>query len=114
MHELSITQSILDITLNSANASNAKKVNKIKIKLGQMTGCVPEYIQEYFNLVSEGTIAYGATLEFIDVPAKLECLDCGKVSNIERFRLRCEHCSSQKIKIISGKEFSIESIDIED
>lgn len=114
MHELSITQSILNIALSSAENANAKKVNKIKITLGEMTGCVPQYIQEYFDIVSEGTIAHKAALEFKRTPAAAKCSECGRETKIIRFRFRCEHCGSPKLKIISGKEFFVESIDIED
>ncbi len=114
MHELSITQSILNIALSSAENAGAKKVNGIKITLGEMSGCVPQYIQEYFDLVSEGTIARGARLEFKTTPAIAKCLDCGHETRLIRFRFRCESCKSQKLEIISGKEFLVESIDIED
>ena len=114
MHELSITQSILNIALSSAENAHAKKINKIKITLGEMTGCVPQYIQEYFDIVSEDTIAYGAKLEFNHIPAVAKCLDCGKETKLIRFRFRCEHCNSQKLTIISGKEFLVDSIDIDD
>lgn len=114
MHELSITQSILNIALSSAENAGAKKVNGIKITLGEMSGCVPQYIQEYFDIVSDGTIAKGAKLEFTSVPAIAKCLECGHETHLIRFRFRCENCKSQKLKIISGKEFLVESIDIED
>lgn len=114
MHELSITQSILNIALESAEKANAKKINKIKITLGEMTGCVPQYIQEYFDIVSEGTIAHKAELEFKSVRAAAKCLDCGRETRLIRFRFRCEHCGSQKLSIISGKEFLVDSIDIEE
>ncbi len=114
MHELSITQSILNIALSSAENEHAKKINKIKITLGEMTGCVPQYIQEYFDIVSEGTIAHGAKLEFDSIPASAKCLDCGAETRLIRFRFRCEHCGSQKLKIVSGREFLVDSIDIDD
>ncbi len=114
MHELSITQSILNIAVSSAENAGAKKVNGIKITLGEMSGCVPQYIQEYFDIISEGTIAAGAKLEFKSVPAVAKCLDCGYETHLVRFRFRCEKCKSQNLKIISGREFLVESIDIED
>lgn len=114
MHELSITQSILNIAVSSAENAGAKKVNGIKITLGEMSGCVPQYIQEYFDIVSEGTIAAGAKLTFTSVPAVAKCLDCGHETHLIRFRFRCEKCKSQNLQIISGREFLVESIDVED
>ena len=114
MHELSITQSILNIALETAEREGAKRINEIKITLGEMTGCVPQYIQEYFDIVSESTIAHGARLVFTRVPAIAKCLDCGKETHLIRFRFRCESCGSQKLTIVSGKEFLVDSIDIDD
>lgn len=114
MHELSITQSILNIALSSAENAGAKRIEGIKITLGEMSGCVPRYIGEYFDIVSKGTIAEGAKLSFVSVPAMAECLDCGRQTHMIRFRFRCAHCGSQRLKIISGKEFAVDSIDIED
>ena len=114
MHELAITQSILNIALSSAENAGAKKINAIRITLGEMTGCVPQYIQEYFDIVSEGTAAHGARLEFNRIPAMAHCDECGCDTRLIRFRFRCERCGSQKLKLISGKEFLVDSIDIED
>lgn len=114
MHELSITQSILDIAVSSAENAGAKKVNGIKIVLGELSGCVPQYIQEYFDIVSEGTIAEKAKLSFENVPAIVKCRDCGAKTHMIRFRFRCGECGSQHLEFVSGKEFRVESIDIED
>lgn len=113
MHELSVTQSILNIALQSAHKAGAKRVNKIKIAVGEMTGYVPQYVQEYFNIVSRDTIAEKAELEFIKVPASAECLDCGRETKLAGFKFVCEHCGSQNLKLIHGREFLVESIDID-
>lgn len=114
MHELSVTQSILNIALETAERSDAKKINKIKLTIGEMTGCVPEYIEEYFDIVSEDTIAHGARLEFNRTKAIAECSDCGAKTHLIRFRFRCDSCGSQRLTIISGREFLVDSIDIEE
>ena len=114
MHELSVTQSILNIALETAEKENAKKVNKIRLTIGEMTGCVPEYIQEYFDILSEGTIAHGAELVFDRTNAMAECMECGAKTHLIRFRFRCGSCGSQKLTIISGREFQVDSVDIED
>lgn len=113
MHELSVTQSILNIALNSAEKAGAKKINKIKIAAGEMTGYVPQYVQEYFNIVSRDTIAEKAELEFIKVPASAHCLDCDKDTALYGFKFVCEHCGSQHLKLIHGREFLVDSIDID-
>ncbi|MBQ7572964.1 MAG: hydrogenase maturation nickel metallochaperone HypA [Clostridia bacterium] len=113
MHELSITQSILNIAVSSAQKEHAKKVNKITIVLGEMTDFIPQYIQEYYNIVSKGTIAENAELVFKKAPAIARCLDCGHDTHLKDYKFICENCASQNLKIISGKEFFVETIDID-
>lgn len=109
-----MTQSILDIALSEALKYNAKKITEIKISIGVMAGMVPECIQEYFNIISEGTIAHKAKLSFKKIPVTFECLECGEKYSADKIRLRCDKCGTNRVKILSGKEFFVESIDIDD
>ena len=72
MHELSITQSILDIAKQVAQEHGATKVKTVHIKLGEYSGVVPQCVQDYFDVISQGTIAQGAVLDIhrkpLDVP----------------------------------------------
>ncbi len=113
MHELSITQSILNIALNCAKKEDAKHINSINLVIGEMTGYIPHYIQEYFDIVSKDTIAEGARLIFRKTPAAARCKECGHDTQLKDYKFICENCSSQNLTIISGKEFSVETIDIE-
>ena len=113
MHELSVTQSILNIALESAEKAGAEKINKIKIAAGEMTGYVPQYVQEYFNIVSRGTIAEGAELEFRKVPASALCRSCGKETPLTDYRFVCAHCGGSDLKLTHGREFLVDSIDID-
>ena len=113
MHELSVTQSILNIALESAEEAGAEKINKIKIAAGEMTGYVPRYVQEYFNIVSRGTIAEGAELEFKKIPASALCRVCGKETPLTDYRFVCAHCGGNDLKLIHGREFLVDSIDID-
>lgn len=114
MHELAITESILNITLETAEKYNAAKVTEVKITIGEMSSIVPACVQEYFNLLSEDTVASHAKLTFNIVPAMIHCNDCGKDSHVEHFRIICPLCQSRNTTVCSGKEFYVDSIDIED
>lgn len=114
MHELSITQSILDVTLSEAEKAQAKQVLIVRVKVGALNGYEPECIEEYFKMLSEGTLAEKAELQIEVVPARICCKNCGHTGEIIRFRMRCPVCQSVHVELISGKEFLIESLDIED
>jgi len=57
MHELSVTEEILKITLEHARRAKADRVLKVHLVVGDLTGFAGESIQFYFDLLSEGTEA---------------------------------------------------------
>lgn len=113
MHELSVTESILKIVLDEMKHYNAVKVNRVQIRMGELSAYVPECIEEYFALLSEDTPAYGAELEFTIDKTILKCTECNKEFRMAYHRLRCPYCRSMNVDIISGKGFSVESLEIE-
>lgn len=113
MHELSITESILNIAKSEAQKYNANKVINIKIKVGELSGVVPELMQEYFNIVSKDTVVDGAELIIEKVPIVIKCLDCNYESLINKMKMRCPKCEGSNFKMISGKEFYVDSMEVE-
>ena len=113
MHELSVTQSILDIVLEKANAAHASKVEKINLVIGELSGIVDDCVQFYFDLLSKDTIAAEAVLFFHKPPAQLRCRNCSAVFSPENGDWTCPGCQEQRIEIISGRELYVESIEVE-
>ena len=73
MHELSITQNILDISLRAAAAQGAKRIRVIRLELGPFSGVVPECVQMYLDVLGKGTAAEGARIEARRLPLRVEC-----------------------------------------
>jgi len=113
MHELSITQSMLDLVLRQAEEAGAEKVEKINLVLGEMTGVVGRCVQFYFDFLSKGTPAEGAALNFKEIPTTARCRNCGKDFELGEFDWTCPHCQSNNIEITGGKELYVESIEVE-
>lgn len=113
MHELSVTQGIMRIVEAEAKKNNVKKVLSIKLMVGQLSGVMPQLIQDYFELVAMDTVVEGAKLIIERVPATIKCLDCEEVSPIDRMKLRCPKCNGIEVKIVTGKEFYIDSMEVE-
>lgn len=114
MHELAVTESILSCCLKEAAKQKAKKIKVIRLRMGPFSGLYPECIQMYLDVLAEGTIAEGARIEAEILPLQVLCRDCGKQSEITRKSIACPHCSSLRLKILSGKEFSIYSLEVEE
>lgn len=113
MHELPVTQSICNIAVKEAERVGASNVTAIRIKMGEYMDYVPVIIQEYFNVVSEGTPAEGAVLEIERIPAVLRCKDCHQERRMEQHRMKCPCCGSRAVELITGKEFYIDSMEVE-
>lgn len=113
MHELAITQSMLDLVLEQAEKAGAKKVGKIDLVIGEMTGVVDECVQFYFDFLSKGTIADGAALSFTMVPTMARCQGCDKSFELKEFDWACPYCQGNSMAIIAGQELFLESIEVE-
>lgn len=115
MHELSIMANILDIVLKSAEENDAKKVRSVSLRIGALSDIIPEWAQSYFEMLSKDTIAEDAKLVIEKVPAVIECRSCLKSfeMNPGEWQFACTSCESNDIRIVSGREFTVWSIDIE-
>jgi len=112
MHELAVTESILSIATTHAQQANAEHVTDIYIILGRLSSIVDDSVQFYWDMISQETICAGAKLHFERVPAKLTCLECGQTYTLDGDLTVCPHCQSARVKVISGDEFLLDSIEI--
>jgi len=113
MHELTITQSMFDLVLEQAKKAGAKKVGKINLIIGEMTGVVGDCVQFYFDFISQGTLAEGAALSFVMVPPTARCRGCDRTFELREFDWVCPYCQGNNMEIIAGKELFVESIEVE-
>ncbi len=113
MHELSITQTLLDIVLEQAAANDAQRVGQVRLVIGEMSGIADESVRFYFELLSKGTIAEGACLAVRRVPATARCRECGERFAFDRLSWVCPTCGAVQIEIVEGKEMHLESLEVE-
>jgi len=112
MHELSITQSMLDLVLEEAKKVKAERVEKINLVIGEMSGIVDQCVEFYFDFLSKDTIADGAILSFRKVPMQVHCGNCGETFIPKEFDWTCPKCQGSGSEIVAGKELYVESIEV--
>jgi hydrogenase nickel incorporation protein HypA/HybF len=112
MHELSVTESILKIVLQSAQENDAEEVTDINLTIGTLSSIIDDSVQFYWDHISKGTIAQNAKLHFNRVLATLKCRDCGLEYKLDEELIPCPACNSINLEIISGEEFQIDHIEI--
>lgn len=110
MHELAIVEALLETIVPKAEESGAKKILEVNFHIGEMSGIVPSCIHEYFALAGKGTIAEGAKLNLKTVPARIRCSSCGYEGEPDKKNYCCPECKSFDFKLISGREYFIDSL----
>ncbi len=113
MHELSVTENILQIALKHAEKANAVRVTDIHIVIGSLSSIIDDSVQFYWDFVSDNTTCKKATLHFNRVPAVLKCQACQTEYKIADGLEACPACAGENIQIVSGEEFFLDSIEIE-
>ncbi len=112
MHELAVTESILSIALEHAQKANATKVTDINLVIGQLSSLIDDSITFYWEIVSKDTICSEADIHFTRIPARMRCNACQNEYSMDHELTPCPCCNSSDIKILSGNEFRVDSIEV--
>ena len=113
MHELSIVAGLFETLLDQAGAHNAREITRVRLKVGRLSGIVPELLESAFDMYKKGTLAEKAVLDIDIVPLSVRCRACGAENSREDFCLACPACASPDLQIIQGTEIFLEKIELE-
>jgi hydrogenase nickel incorporation protein HypA/HybF len=113
MHELSVTESVLEIACKHAEKAQATRVTDIHLVIGRLSSIVDDSVAFYWEVISKNTICENAKLHFRRIPAELICLECGHRYILDQELTPCPMCNSASVRVVSGDEFNLESIEIE-
>ncbi len=111
MHELAVTQSILEIALRHAEQAGAKRILRLNLVIGELSSIVDDSVQFYWEFITKETIAAGSTLHFRRITAEMTCQNCAHTYHPKE-ALACPKCHSANVKVTAGEEFTLEAIDI--
>jgi len=115
MHELQVTESILNIALKHAPPDKVKKIMAIHLNIGELSDLENEWIQQYFDYLSKGTLAEGAKLVIQRIPIRLKCDSCRNEFEINRneiHNIECPQCSNTKCTLIAGRDYFIKNMEV--
>ena len=112
MHEIGIIQGALELALQSAQASAATQIHCVRLRVGAMTGLVPEALQFAFEALREGTMAAKATLEVETVPARCWCRDCEVEFESADWLQECPRCHRGGAELRHGLELEVASMEV--
>jgi len=113
VHELAITQGILDIALKEAHAAGATKITRVNVVIGELSGAVADCVQFYFDFLTKDSAAEGAMLNFKMVPTVLKCRGCSTEFSPQDTAWACPNCQSTSVEVLAGRDCFVESIEVE-
>ena len=113
MHEYSVVQSLIESCEEHASSNNAKKVTKVVVKIGVMSGIEPHLLKEAFELFKEDTICDGCEFIMNIQKVKIECMACGNTQELEKNEYCCPTCQAIEIKILDGEDMFLMQLELE-
>ena len=113
MHELGITQEVLNLALGEAKAAKAKRISRINLVVGEASGVVDDSVQFCFELLSSESIAKDAKLSFKRISLRMQCRQCGHSFSPNGLYSSCPACQKWDAELTAGREFYIDSIEVD-
>lgn len=113
MHELSIMQSALSLALEQARQAGASRIHEIRLRIGALSGVVPDALEFAFEALVPGTAAEGARLAVEHVPARFWCAACQREFQSEDLFSDCPDCHTPSGELRAGREMEVASLEID-
>jgi hydrogenase nickel incorporation protein HypA/HybF len=112
MHEFALMQSTLDCALKQAAAAGAGEIHELRLRVGRLSGVVPEALSFAFEALRPGTLAAGARLEIESVTAAMWCEACQREFESPEFLCECPGCGTISRQLRRGREMELVSMEI--
>ncbi len=109
MHELSITQSMVELCEQNAGG---RKVLAVTMEIGELSGVVPDSVEFCFEACSRDTLLEGATLIIQVIPGRGRC-GCGAESPLSTYFDPCPVCGGFGLSVVAGEELRVRELEVE-
>ncbi|WP_433870431.1 hydrogenase maturation nickel metallochaperone HypA [Saccharopolyspora sp. CA-218241] len=108
MHELAITQNIVDTIVERTDSA---EILAVHMRIGKVAGVVPDAVRFCFDLVAQGSPVAGARLEIDEPPGRARCRTCADEFAVEDLAVLCS-CGSTEVAVIGGDELSVTAVEV--
>ncbi len=113
MHELALSQGIIDVIRDQAAVQGFTRVKTVRLVIGTLSHVEPEAIAFGFDAVSRGTIAEGAVLDIERPPGQAFCLSCEKPVPLPERSAPCPDCGGHQLVVTGGEEMRVKELEVE-
>jgi hydrogenase nickel incorporation protein HypA/HybF len=108
VHELAITESLVDLV---AERAGGRRVTAVHVRVGALSGVVADAMAFCFDVVAAGTLLDGAALVLDEVPGRIACRACGRETGVAD-RIRLCPCGSADVDVVAGEELDVAFVEL--
>jgi hydrogenase nickel incorporation protein HypA/HybF len=112
MHEMSLCQGLFELMEGQQRKDGFQRVRHVVLEVGVLGHVEPEALRFAFESLAPGSLADGATLELIDVPARAWCMACSRSVDMERRGDPCPHCGGYQLIVEQGEELRLKELEV--
>lgn len=112
MHELTLCRNMVEIIEQEAVLQAFRRVDTVRMEIGVLSCVEPEALRFCFDTTTRGTVAEGARLEIVVVPAEARCRDCGAEGAVERWGDACRSCGGHRLDLRGGDRTRIKEMEV--
>lgn len=113
MHELGLTQHLIEIAERAARENGATKVRSVTVEIGDLAGVVPESVEFCFDACSRGTLLEGSRLEIIRIRGRGRCHDCKIACDLDTYTVACPLCGGFSLERLQGEELRVIEVEVD-
>ena len=106
MHEMSLVADVVDLV---ERRTTGRQVTEVRLRVGALTGVLPDAMRFCFELVTAGTPLDGAALEIDQPEGSGRCRTCGAEFELTDLILLCA-CGSADVEVLTGRELAVASV----
>jgi hydrogenase nickel incorporation protein HypA/HybF len=111
MHEMSLTQGLIEVCVHHANG---RQVRSVVVEIGKLGSVVPEAVEFCFEACAKGTLLEHARLHILQIPGTGRCRECGTVQSVASRFDPCTACGGYGVMLESGDEMRVREIEVDD
>jgi hydrogenase nickel incorporation protein HypA/HybF len=108
VHELSITQSVVDAVIRRMGDA---PIRRVRLEIGRLSGLVPDAVRFCFEMVAAGTTCEGALVEIDEPCGQARCRTCGRAFETGDMLVLCA-CGSADVAVEGGQELRIREVEV--
>ncbi len=102
MHELAICEALVGQLTDLSARHGWSRLLRVRVRVGMLSGVVPEAMEFTFEAIADGTPAEGAELVLETEPGHFNCAVCGELE-LDRLRFACPHCDGPLKLLRAGR-----------